>query len=150
MFKALLLPVWYDLSDAKLAEAFDDEASFRRFCGFSSNEPTPQRTAFVRFRRALITADLDRVLFEAITAQLKARSIAVKTSTIVDATIIVSASEGDANGRWVKHKNKPAVHGFKARAGADADTLARLSVFNAGITLMRARIEKIFGTWKKS
>ena len=35
LFKALLLSVWYDLSDVKLAEALDDRASFRRFCGFS-------------------------------------------------------------------------------------------------------------------
>ncbi len=29
MFKALLLSIWYDLSDVKLAEALDDRASFR-------------------------------------------------------------------------------------------------------------------------
>lgn len=31
LFKALLLAVWYDLSDVKLAETLDDRASFRRF-----------------------------------------------------------------------------------------------------------------------
>ena len=46
MFKALLLAVWYDLSDGKLAEALDDRASFRCFCGFSSGEATPERTGF--------------------------------------------------------------------------------------------------------
>jgi IS5 family transposase len=97
MFKALLLAVWYDLSDVKLAEALDDRASFRRFCGFSSNEATPERTAFVRFRRALIAHGLDRHLFETITAELKARAITVKTGTLVDATIIASASETDAD-----------------------------------------------------
>lgn len=51
MFKALLLSIWYDLSDVKLAEALDDRASFRRFCGFSGTEATPERTAFVRFRK---------------------------------------------------------------------------------------------------
>jgi IS5 family transposase len=35
MFKALLLATRYDLSDAVLAEALSDRASFRRFCGFS-------------------------------------------------------------------------------------------------------------------
>ena len=64
MFKALLLSVWYDLSDVKLAEAVEDRASFRRFCGFSGTEPTPEPTAFVRFRRALIARELDRTLFE--------------------------------------------------------------------------------------
>ncbi len=42
MFKALLLAVWYDLSDVKLAEALDDRTSFRRFCGFAADEPTPE------------------------------------------------------------------------------------------------------------
>lgn len=217
VFRALLLSVWYDLSDVKLAEALDDRGSFRRFCGFSATEPTPERTAFVRFRKALVTAGLDRALFEAITCQLKVKAVGVKTGTIVDATIIASASEGDDEARWVKHKSKPAVHGFKAHVGADADTalveevavtpanindgragpvalpdapgevfadsayrgahfreavrvkggnpriaatgmwgldeqqtLAKLAAFNEPIHRIRSRIEKIFGTWKRS
>ncbi len=122
LFKAMLLSVWYDLSDVKLAEALDDRASFRRFCGFSSCEPTPERTAFVRFRKALVARGLDKVLFETITAQLKARALRVKTGTLVDATIIASASENDGEAHWVKHKGRPAVHGFKAHVGADAET----------------------------
>jgi IS5 family transposase len=122
MFKALLLSVWYDLSDVKLSEALDDRASFRSFCGFSRTEATPERTAFVRFRKALIAHKLDRLLFTTVTAQLKAKAITVKTGTLVDATIITSASQGDDDARWVKHKGKPAVHGFKAHVGADADT----------------------------
>ena len=50
LFRALLLATWHDLSDARLAEALDDRARFRRFCGFAAHEPTPERTAFVRFR----------------------------------------------------------------------------------------------------
>jgi IS5 family transposase len=68
MFKALLLSVCYDLSDVKLAEALDDRSSFRRFCGFSGAEATPERTAFVRFRRALITQGLDHLLFKTVPA----------------------------------------------------------------------------------
>ena len=41
MVKALLLAMWHDLSDVKLAEALDDRASFRRFCGFARHEATP-------------------------------------------------------------------------------------------------------------
>jgi IS5 family transposase len=216
MFKALLLAVWHDLSDVKLADALDDRASFRRFCGFSRSEATPERTAFVRFRRELIAHGLDRRLFEMITAELKARAIKVKTGTLVDATIIASASETDGDGHWVKHKGRAAVHGFKAHVGADAstalvekvsvtpanvndgragpdalpddpgdvfadsayrgshfsdavrakggtphvvatamwgrderETLARLDAWNAPIHRVRARIEKIFGTWKR-
>ena len=217
LFKATLLSVWYDLSDVKLAEALDDRASFRRFCGFSASEPTPERTAFVRFRKALVVHELDRSLFEAITGQLKAKAIRVKSGTLVDATIIASASEEDGEAHWIKHKGKPAVHGFKAHVGADVDTalveeiaitpanindgragpaalpnnpgevfadsayrgsyfgdavrakggtprivatgmwgrdeaetLARLNAWNQPIHRIRGRIEKIFGTWKRS
>lgn len=217
MFKALLLALWHDVSDVQLADALDDRASFRRFCGFSMTEPTPERTAFVRFRGELVALGLDRVLFDAITAQLKAKAIRVKTGTLIDATIIASASEGDAEARWVKHRSKPAVHGLKAHVSADVDTalveevsvtpanvndgkagpdalpadpgevfadsayrgapfqaavratggtarviatgmwganeqetLARLTAWSSPIHRVRARIEKIFGTWKRS
>ena len=122
MFKALLLAVWHDLSDVKLAEALEDRAGLRRFCGFAAHEATPERSAFVRFRRALIAHGLDRRLLEVVTAQLKARAITVKTGTLVDATIITSASKDDDEARWVKHRGRASVHGFKAHIGADADT----------------------------
>lgn len=217
LFKALLLSIWYDLSDVKLAEALDDRASFRRFCGFSRSEPTPERTTFVRFRKALIVHSLDKTLFDEVTRQLKGKAVRVKTGTLVDATIIASASEDDDEGHWVKHKGRPAVHGFRAHVGADADTAlveeiavtpanindgkagpdalpdnpgevfadsayrgdhfgkaviarggtprvvatgmwgrdeaeirARLAAWNRPIQRVRGRIEKIFGTWKRS
>jgi IS5 family transposase len=217
LFKAMLLSMWYDLSDVKLAEALDDRASFRRYCGFSTSEATPERTTFVRFRKALVTQALDKALFDEIAAQLKAKAIRVKTGTLVDATIIASASEEDGEARWVKHKGRAAVHGFKAHVGADAntalveevavtpanvhdgkagpdalpdqpgevfadsayrgktfreavrvkggslrvtvtgmwgrdeaETLARLEAWNQPIHRIRGRMEKIFGTWKRS
>jgi len=135
MFRALLLSIWYDLSDVKLAEALDDRASFRRFCGFTANEATPERTAFVRFRKLLVAHKLDRALFEGVTLQLKSKAVTVKTGTLVDATIIASASDEDNDARWVKHKGKRAVHGFKAHVGADADTalVEEVSVTSANI-----------------
>jgi transposase, IS5 family len=217
LFKALLLAVWYDLSDVKLAEALDDRASFRRFCGFSANEATPERTAFVRFRRHLIARGLDKTLFDAVTGQLRAKAITVKTGTLVDATVIASASHADGEAAWSKHRRRRAVFGFKAHVGADAetalveevavtpgnvndgragsqalpddpgdvyadsayrgqifgsavvarggrpkvaqtsawgrpggDTLRRLKAWNWSVNRVRCRIEKIFGTWKRS
>jgi len=122
LLKALLLARWYDLSDVKLAEALDDRASFRRFCGFSKSEPTPERTAFVRFRRVLANLALGEKLFEAITEQLCRRQVSVKRGTLVDATIIASASKDDEEARWVKHRNRKAVHGYKAHVACDEDT----------------------------
>lgn len=78
LFKAVLIAVWYDLSDVKLAEALDDRASFRRFCGFSADEPTPERTAFVRFRRQLVSRELDKSLFDEVTHQLVGQAVTVR------------------------------------------------------------------------
>src|SRR5215211_3688480 len=216
IFKALLLAVWYDLSDVKLAEALDDRASFRRFCGFAAEEPTPERTAFVRFRRALLARALDRVLFAAVTDQLDAQGVIVKTGTLVDATLIASASiKSDDEARWAGHRRKKPIHGYKAHVATDeagglvrsveittanvhdgimleavlpqepgevyADSayaadrftnvirarggvprvvytstwggpaaLTRLEAWNAQVRAVRGRIEKVFGTWKRS
>jgi hypothetical protein len=63
LFKALVLATWHDFSDVRLAEALDDRASFCRFCGIAAHEPTPERTAFVRFRAEQVRCGLDRALF---------------------------------------------------------------------------------------
>lgn len=122
LFKALLIAVWHDLSDVKLAAALDDRASFRRFCGFSRFEPTPERTAFVRFRRALVARGLDRVLFDRVNQELRARAVSVKTGTLVDATVIASVSEQDGEAGWSGHRARKAIHSCKAHVAADADT----------------------------
>ena len=84
LFKALLIAVWRDLSDVKLSEALEDRASFRRFCGFARCEPTPERTAVVRFRRLHVGLRLDGMLFERVNEQLRARSVTVKSGTLGD------------------------------------------------------------------
>ncbi len=62
------------------------------------HESPPERTAFVRFRRSLVAHRLDSSLFEAVAAQPQARAITVKTGTLVDATIIASATKDDDEG----------------------------------------------------
>lgn len=216
LFRALLLATWHDLSDIRLAEALDDRTSFRRFCGFAAHEPTPERTAFVRFRSALVGRKLDRSLFDAITKQLEAKNVTVRTGTLVDATLIPSASiKHDGEARWAGHRRRKPTHGYKAHVATDAgaglvlgvevttanvhdaaeleavlpadpgdvfgdsafagskaeaairarggtprvvhtgtwggpEGLARLQAHNAAVRRVRCRIEKTFGTWKRS
>jgi IS5 family transposase len=78
----LLLASWHELSDVTLAEALDERAGFRRFCGFAGHEPTSERTAFVRVRRELVARGLDRVRFDAVTRQLEAKGAIVRTGTL--------------------------------------------------------------------
>ena len=82
MFKAQLLATWYDLSDVLLSEALADRASFRRFCGFAREEETPERTAFVRFRRLFAARGLDRSLFEIIALDLESKGACVRKGTL--------------------------------------------------------------------
>jgi IS5 family transposase len=116
----LLLASWHELSDVTLAEALDDRASFRRFCGFAAHEPTPERTAFVRFRRELVARGLDRVRFDAVTRQLEAKGVMVRTGTLVDATLIRSASiRHDGEARWAGHRRRKPSHGDTAQVATD-------------------------------
>ena len=66
--------------------------------------------------------DLGEKLFAATTAQLCAQQVSVKQGTLVDATIIASASKDDDEARWIKHRNRKAVHGYKAHVACDEDT----------------------------
>jgi transposase, IS5 family len=213
MFKALLLATWYDLSDVRLAEALEDRASFRRFCGFAREEGTPERTAFVRFRRALLAHGLDQSLFEAIARDLEKKGATIRKGTLIDATVIGSASKGDKEAAWARHKSRAPMHGYKAHIAADKDSgiirdvevtpaneadvnvapsiipdgpgevyadraydalavekaieakggiaklmrkghrwlpAEKLEAHNRPLKPIRARIEKIFGTWKRS
>lgn len=123
LFKALLLGLWHDLSDVALAEALDDRASFRRFCGFASNEAVPERTAFVRFRRELVARKLDEGLFRAVVRQLEAQGLVVRTGTLVDATVIRQAAKTDGEAAWCVYAgpHRTPVKGYKAHVAADED-----------------------------
>lgn len=216
LFRALLLATWHDLSDVRLAEALDDRTSFRRFCGFAAHELTPERTAFVRFRAELVRRGLDRALFKAVTHQLDQRGVVVRTGTLVDATLLPSASiQHDREARWAGHRSRKPTHGYKAHVATDqaavlirgvevttanvhdaaelaavlpdapgdvygdsayagskpevtirarggmprvvhtgawggAEALAKLQAHNTEVSRVRGRIEKVFGTCKRS
>lgn len=119
LLKALLLGFWYDLSDVKLAEALDDRASFRRFCGFSGSEATPERTAFVRFRRELVRLRLEKPLFNEVVRQLDAGGMTVRTGALIDATVIRAASQDDGEAGWKAWGKDAPVKGYKAHVATD-------------------------------
>lgn len=137
----------------------------------------------------------------------------VRKGTLIDATVIGSASKGDKDAAWVRHRTRAPAHGYKAHIAADKDTglisnvettpaneadvsiapalipdapgevyadkaydalslekailakggtaklmrkghrwlpAANLEAHNRPLRPIRARIEKIFGTWKRS
>jgi transposase, IS5 family len=129
LFKALLLSVWYNLSDPKLEDALADRLSFRKFCGFPLDAETPDETTFVRFRKTLREHELFDALLEAINQQLDKKGLFVKTGTLIDATIVdadakrPSESEGqvtmvDPDASFTK-KNDETYFGYKMHVGVD-------------------------------
>jgi IS5 family transposase len=120
LFKALLLASWHALSDVRLAEALDDRASFRRFCGFSRSEPTPERTAFVRFRGELARRGLDAALFDEVARQIAAQGLMVRSGMLVDATVIAAAAgPEDTEAGWNAYDPDRLVRGYKAHVATD-------------------------------
>jgi IS5 family transposase len=121
IIKALLLASLDDLSDVMLSEALSDRASFRRFCGFSRDEATPERTAFVRFRRLLVEHGLDRSLFAAIARDLESRApLCAKARSSMRPS---SARQPKATRRRPGSGTAPVpAHGDKAHVAADKDS----------------------------
>ena len=127
MLKALYLQALYDLSDPGLEEALQDRLSFRRFCGFALDAPTPDDTTIWRFREQ--AGPLLEAAFEEIGRQLDAEGLVVRRGTLMDATLVASArrpprrsagagaghpEEPDAD--WTKQNGK-AFFGYKAHVG---------------------------------
>ena len=74
----------------------------------------------MRFRTELVRRGLDRPLFEIVTRQLDQRGLVVRIGTLVDATLISSASiRHDAEARWPEHRRRKPVHGYKAHVATD-------------------------------
>jgi transposase, IS5 family len=136
MFRALLLQQWYGLSDPGLEEALSDRVSFRRFCGLSLEDATPDETTLCRFRLSLVEAGLGEALFAEVTRQLDAAGLMVKTGTLIDASLVQAAvrrppdgsspkgeesrSPRDPDANWTRAgKGRKPFFGYKIHIGID-------------------------------
>lgn len=128
MFKALLLQSLYGLSDAELEDALADRLSFRKFIGLSLEDHVPDHTTLCRFRNLLIAEQRLEKLFGELDRQLERAGVMLKRGTMLDATIIETASRrppqdgvaADPDARFVKHQGKPgSSFGYKAHVGVD-------------------------------
>jgi IS5 family transposase len=128
MFKMLLIQSYYHLSDPELELAVADRISFRRFVGISFEESVPDETTVVRFRQRLGSANMLKGLLEEINRQLSERNLIVRTTTLVDATLVESAAKRPAkNGEskdpdsgWTV-KRRQIHYGYKAHISVDYD-----------------------------
>jgi transposase, IS5 family len=129
MLRMYFLQHWFNLSDPAVEEALYDSPSLRAFVGIDlGQEPVPDETTVCKFRHLLEQHGLGRVLFDEVTAYLRAQGLAVSTGTIVDATIIAApSSTKNATGT-----RDPAMHqtqkgrqwyfGMKGHFGVDSQS----------------------------
>lgn len=147
MLKALYLQRLYDLSDPALEEALLDRFSFRRFCGFSLEERTPDETTILRFRHDAAATGVLEQCFTAVNDQLDKQGLMLRQGTMMDASIIraklrppplavgrgaVNSQEPDAG--WTGRGGKT-ILGYKAHVGVDQGSglMRRLVVTSARI-----------------
>ena len=138
LFRALLLGVWYRLSDVQLAQCLYRDLLFRKFCHLEFGETVPEASTLGRFRSPLVKHDLWELLLGEINRQLETKNIIMAEGriNIIDATPIEAAQSGPGNrkngqakrdpeaGWHVKNDSrgrKKSTYGYSVHTGVDED-----------------------------
>jgi IS5 family transposase len=129
MLRIHLIQHWYSLSDPAMEDALIEVPTMRRFAGIDLiSERIPDETTILAFRHLLEKHDLGQQIFDTVKAHLKARGMAIKQGTIIDATLIAAPSstknkdgERDPEMHQTKKGNQW-YFGMKVHIGVDADS----------------------------
>jgi len=129
MLRIYCLQQWYALSDPGAEEALYDIESMRRFAHLELGEdPLPDETTILNFRRMIETHQLSEALFADVNVYLEEQGIRVSQGSMVDATIIQSS--GSTKNREKKRdaemhstrKNNQYYFGMKVHIGTDVNS----------------------------
>jgi IS5 family transposase len=149
LFRALLLGIWYGLSDVGLSKFLARDLLFRKFCRLELGHETPDDSTLCRFRDELRKADLWELLMGEVNRQLEAKNIIMTQGriNIVDATPIEAAQSGsgkrpdgtpkrDADAGWHVKANsrgkKTSTYGYSVHVGVDEDGFIHRSTVTPG------------------
>ncbi len=149
MFKALLLQVWYKLSDPGLEKQLARDLLFRRFVGLDISASVPDHSSLWRFRQELEKRLLMNSLLDEINQQLKEQGLYIQTGevSIIDASVIEAkqcrpnkGKDGkatqDPEAAWNVKKSsdgkRTSTYGFKAHVNVEEDGFIKSTDFTAG------------------
>ena len=92
MFKALLLQVWYNLSDPALEKQLARDLLFRRFVGLSLDQSIPDHSSLWRFRNLLSAQGRFERLLNQLNTQLAEAGLLIRSGqiSIIDASVITA------------------------------------------------------------
>mgnify|MGYP000261123283 CR=1 FL=1 len=129
MLRIHFMQQWFNLSDPAMEEALHDMALFRDFAGLGNwNEPVPDETTILRFRRVLEKHKLAPKILEKINDLLRSKGLMLRAGTVLDATLIAAPSstknaQGERDPEMKQSKKGGQWYfGMKAHIGVDADS----------------------------
>ena len=129
MLRIHFMQHWFNLSDPAMEEALHDMALFRDFAGLGNwNEPVPDETTILRFRRVLEKHKLAPKILETINDLLRNKGLMLRAGTVVDATLIAAPSstknaQGERDPEMKQSKKGGQWYfGMKAHIGVDVDS----------------------------
>lgn len=150
LFRALLLGLWYDLSDVKLSGQLARDLLFRKFCRLEIDQGVPDDTTLGRYRKSL--GDRLPALLDAVVAMLEQERVILAEGRIavVDATVVEAAQSGIRTGdpeagssvKVSVKGRRQAVWGWQGFVNADEDGFIRRVAVSPG---NEAEVESLFG-----
>ena len=127
MLRIYFMQQWYSLSDPAMEDSLYDMESMRRFAKIEMGEdPVPDETTILNFRRLLEQHQLTAQLLEDINAFLEDKGLLLKGGSIVDASIIPAPSSTKNRGKKrdpemsSTRKGNKWYFGMKVHVGVDA------------------------------
>ena len=149
LFRALLLGIWYRLSDEQLGQCLVRDLLFRKFCHLELDAAVPDATTLGRFRSKLVSHDLWERLLGEVNRQLEAKNIIMVEGriNIIDATPIEAAQSGkgkdkndkptqDSEAGWHVKKDSrghlKSTFGYSVHTGVDEDGFVHRQSVTAG------------------
>jgi IS5 family transposase len=127
MLRIYFMQQWYSLSDPAMEDSLYDMESMRRFAKIEMGEdPVPDETTILNFRRLLEQHQLTAQLLEDINAFLEDKGLLLKGGSIVDASIIPAPSSTKNRGKKRNpemsstRKGNKWYFGMKVHVGVDA------------------------------
>ena len=89
MLRIYFMQQWYAMSDPAMEDALYEIESMRRFAGLElAEDPIPDETTILKFRRLLEKHQLTAAMMNTIQAVLASRGLVMSGGTMVDATIV--------------------------------------------------------------
>jgi IS5 family transposase len=129
MLRVHFLQNWYALSDPMAEETLNDSEAMRRFAGIElGDDRIPDETTILNFRHMLEKHRLTERLFAEVNGHMADKGITLRSSTLVDATIIGAppSTKNKAGARDPEmsstKKGNAWYFGMKAHVGVDADS----------------------------